>query len=136
MGVVHRTSVARGHDRRGDLPFARALVERSIALDPEFQFGSGRALVAAIEASAGDGDIARSRTLFDEALAATERKNLMILVQMANTYAVAAADRALYESLLREVRDAGDILPEGRLSNRIAKRRAERYLRLIDQRFP
>ena len=72
----------------------------------------------------------------DEAIAATERKNLMILVQMANTYAVAAADRALYTSLLTEVRDAGDILPEGRLSNRIAKRRAERYLRLIDQRFP
>lgn len=120
----------------GDLPFARALVERSVELDPDFQFGSGRAFLAAVEASAGDGDVERAKTMFEEAIAATERKNLMVLVQMANTYAVAAGDRALYESLLREVRDAGDVLPEARLSNRIAKRRAERYLRLTQQRFP
>jgi hypothetical protein len=120
----------------GDLPFARALVERSVELDPDFQFGSGRAFLAAVESSAGDGDLARSKALFEEAIAQTERHNLMILVQMANTYAVAATDRPLYESLLREVRDAGDVLPEARLSNRIAKRRAERYLRLVGQRFP
>lgn len=118
------------------LPFARALVKRSVELDPDFQFGSGRAFLAAVEASAGDGDLERAKVLFDEALAATERKNLIVLVQMASTYAVAVQDRALYESLLREVRDAGDVLPEARLSNRIAKRRAERYLRLTDQRFP
>ncbi|RMH13455.1 MAG: hypothetical protein D6701_12330, partial [Gemmatimonadetes bacterium] len=64
------------------------------------------------------------------------RRNLLVLVNMARTYAVRRQDRDLYRSLLVEVLEAGDINPEQRLTNMIAKRRAERYLRQIDERFP
>jgi len=55
---------------------------------------------------------------------------------MARTYAVRRGDRELYVSLLREVLEAGDINPEQRLTNMIAKRRAARYLAQVDERFP
>ena len=38
------------------------------------------------------------------------------------------SDRANYEKMLNEVLAAGDPLPEARLQNLIAKRRARRYL--------
>jgi hypothetical protein len=66
----------------------------------------------------------------------TQRKNLLALVNMARTYAVRRQDREMYVSLLREVLEAGDINPEQRLSNMIAKRRAARYLRMVEERFP
>ena len=50
-------------------------------------------------------------------------------------YAVAVGDDQLFRSLLEEVVDAGDVLPEARLSNTIARRRAERYLDKIDYFF-
>ena len=80
-------------------------------LQHSFQYQQGQHLT--LRAKIGDEDVRRSYSICS-----------------------AVQDRALYESLLREVRDAGDVLPEARLSNRIAKRRAERYLRFTDQRFP
>ena len=46
----------------------------------------------------------------------------------AQTYACNAHDRSLYASLLEEVLKAGDVLPEQRLENVIARRKALRYL--------
>ena len=74
--------------------------------------------------------------LWTRALEVTERKNLLAIVNMARTYAVKRQDREMYVSLLREVLEAGDVAPEQRLTNMIAKRRAARYLRLVDERFP
>lgn len=119
-----------------DLPYARAFVRRSVALDPEYQNYAGTATLGAIEASIADGDLAESKRLFDEALLHTQRQALPVLVNMANTYAVQTQDRALYVSLLREALEAGDVLPQARLMNRVAKRRAARYLRQVDTRFP
>ena len=81
-------------------------------------------------------DLDAAQPLWETALERTERKNLLALVNMARTYAVRRGDRELYVSLLREVLEAGDINPEQRLTNMIAKRRAARYLAQVDQRFP
>jgi hypothetical protein len=52
----------------------------------------------------------------------------MTKVQFAAKYYCVKGDQATYERLLNEVLQAGDVLPEARLSNAIAKRRAKRYL--------
>src|SRR5690606_15999141 len=108
-----------------DLPFVKALVERSVALDRGYSNASGLTFLASMASSSCYPDTDKAKRLFDEALDITERRSLTILLNMANSYAVAIGDRALYLSLLREVVEAGDVLPQGRLQNRIAKRRAE-----------
>jgi hypothetical protein len=77
----------------------------------------------------------RAKTLFDEVLEETERRNLMVQLSMARYYAVNTGDHELFRELLREVIDAGDVLPEARLSNTIARRRAQRYLDRIEYYF-
>lgn len=119
-----------------DLPFARALVQRSVELDPDYQSASGLGFLGALEAQLPDGDYDRSRALFEDAIARTDRHALTLLVNMANTYAVQTQDRALYRALLEEVLAASDERPASRLANLVARRRAVRYLAQIDARFP
>jgi hypothetical protein len=47
----------------------------------------------------------------------------------ATRYYCFKSDRANYEKILNDVLKAGDTLPEARLPNVIAKRRARRYLK-------
>lgn len=119
-----------------DLPFARALVERSVALDPGYQSASGLGFLGALEAQVPDGDLERSRSYFEDAIARTDRHAFTLLVNMANTYAVQTQDRALYQALLQEVLTASDERPEARLPNLVARRRAVRHMAQIDSKFP
>jgi hypothetical protein len=48
---------------------------------------------------------------------------------------VQTQNRELFEQLLREVIDAGDISHENRLPNKIAQRRARRLLAQADELF-
>jgi hypothetical protein len=56
-------------------------------------------------------------------------------VNFARIYAVNAQDRQLFVSLMREVIEAGDQGDDVRLSNKVARRRAERYLSHVDELF-
>lgn len=127
---------AEGLSDSADLPFARAMIERSIAIDPSYQHASALGALGAIEASVPDGDLDRARGFFEDAIARTDRHSYALLVNMANTYAVQAEDRALYVGLLEEVLNGADVDPSARLANLIAKRRAARYLARVDRRFP
>lgn len=122
-----------------DLPFAVALAERARELDPDFARGAVHAFFGVVDASTPaslGGRPAQARARFEAALAASQRRALTWHVLFARTYAVMAQDRALYERLLREVIDApDDILPEERLANLVAKRRARRYLTEADALF-
>ncbi len=119
-----------------DLPFAKACVQRSVELDPSYFNGAGTTFLAVVATEAPGADLDEAQALWERALEITERRNLLVLVNMARTYAVRRQDRDLYRSLLVEVLEAGDINPEQRLTNMIARRRAERYLRQIDEKFP
>ncbi|MEM9067233.1 MAG: TRAP transporter TatT component family protein [Myxococcota bacterium] len=119
-----------------DLAFAQACVERSVELDPTFFNGAGTIFLAVVATELPGADLDLAEPIWERAIEITERRNLLVLVNMARTYAVRRQDRELYLSLLREVLEAGDINPEQRLTNMIAKRRAERYLRQVDERFP
>jgi len=117
-------------DSVADFPLAKVVLERSVELDPSFYFMQGKMFLALIAAQQFPPDMEKSRKLFDEVLTRTERRSLIVQVSMARYYAVAIGDYALFKSLLEEVLAAGDVLPEARLTNVVARRRAERYLRL------
>jgi len=122
-------------DAVADLPFVQAMVERSVALDPNYYHGAGVTFLAVLHTSGLGANLDEAQQFWERALRISERHSLLVLVNMAKTYAVKRQDRALYISLLREVLEAGDLLPEARLGNRIAKRRAARYLRQVDDLF-
>jgi hypothetical protein len=122
-------------DTVADLPLAKVLLAYSVELDPDYMFMIGQMTMATLAASEFPPDMDRAKALFDDTLAKTERRNLQVQLAMARYYAVAVGDDQLFRSLLEEVVDAGDVLPEARLSNTIARRRAERYLDKIDYFF-
>lgn len=121
-----------------DLPFAIALFERALELDPTYMNYAPCAAMAAYYARAAPslgGEPERSREFFERAINGTQRHFLTYLVLEARAYAVMIQDRALYRRLLEEVINAGDVMPEQRLANQIAKGRARRYLEQIDDLF-
>lgn len=122
-------------DVLADLPFAIACFERVFQLDPTFNnyapYVAMGSYYARTSASLG-GDPVRAREMFETAIARTGGNFLTYKVMMARVYAVMVQDRALYTRLLQEVIDAGDVMPEQRLANQIAKRRARRYLAQVD----
>ena len=122
-------------DTVADLPLAKVLLGYSVELDPDFMFMIGQMTMATLAASEFPPDMDRAKVLFDEVLEKTERRNLMVQLSMARYYAVNIGDHALFRELLQEVLDAGDVLPEARLSNAMARRRAQRYLDKIEYYF-
>ena len=121
-----------------NLPYARTLVEMAVELDESFFNYSGLTFLAVVNAALPEalgGNPERARELFERALELTERKFFTVHVSYARTYAVQTQNRDLFIRLLREVVDGGDPEPEARLANRIARRRAIRWLNRTDQLF-
>lgn len=122
-------------DTVADLPLAKVILNRSVALDPDFMFMIGKMTMGVLAASEFPPDMDSAKLILDDVLEKTERRNLMVQMSMARYYAVATGDHQLFRELLQEVIDAGDVLPEARLSNAIARRRAARYLDRIEYYF-
>lgn len=118
-----------------DLPYARALAEHSQRLDDTYYHGAATTFIAVLQTNMMGGDMDVAQASFERALEISERRALVVQVNMARHYAVKRGDRALFLSLLREVLEAGDPLPAARLPNRVARRRAERYLANVDRYF-
>jgi len=119
-------------DTVADLPLAKVLLGHSVKLDPDFLFMTPNMILGVLAASQFPPDMDLAKTIFDEVLEGTERRNLMVQLNMARHYAVNKGDSKLFRELLTEVLEAGDVLPESRLSNVIAKRRAKRYMDQIE----
>jgi TRAP transporter T-component len=122
-------------DTVADLPLAKVILSRSVELDPDFMFMIGRMTMGVLAASEFPPDMDSAKLILDEVLEKTERRNLMVQMNMARHYAVNIGDPKLFKDLLQEVVDAGDVLPEARISNAIARRRAARYLGQIEYYF-
>jgi hypothetical protein len=75
----------------------------------------------------------RGRQYFEQALKLTQRKAHIVLVNYARLYALTLNDKPLFLKLLREVIEAGDQGTHYRLSNKIARVRAEMLLAKADQ---
>ncbi|MGO8996194.1 MAG: TRAP transporter TatT component family protein [Polyangiaceae bacterium] len=109
-----------------DLYVGEAMMERAVELDPSYNFYNGEVALAAYHVAVSN--VVEGKKIFELALEKTKRKNLMVQFTYAQTYACETSDRPLYEALMKEIIDAGDIDPEERLENAIAKRKARRYL--------
>jgi hypothetical protein len=122
-----------------DLFVGYLMIKRSVELDPAYSYASGHAILGAYHARSGMAELDESKKHFEEALRLTEGKALLVKFNYATKYYCAKVDKDSYVKLLREVVKAGDTLPEQRLPNTIAKRRARRYLtkqRMDDCGFP
>jgi hypothetical protein len=106
-----------------------ALLERSVELDPSLAFATGLTALGAYHARAPDAELPAARALFERALQLTGRKALSVQVTYAQNLACQAHDEPTYRALLREVLEAGEVLPEQRLENALARRKAERSLK-------
>jgi hypothetical protein len=122
-----------------ELPLVRVFLERSHELDPSFFHASAIMGLAAMDSAIPPelgGDPERGRARFEEALTRTDRHFFAVQLQYATSYAVTMGDRELFITLLREIVDGGDPEPTVRLANRLARRKAIRLLRHVDELFP
>lgn len=120
-----------------DLPYGRYLLERSIELDPEAEGAQALATIGVVECTIPELLGGRPRLglkLLQRAARLTDRESHGILVSMAERCAPPLRDRALFRKLLTEVIESGDV-PEYRLPNKIARRRAELLLKQTDELF-
>lgn len=106
-----------------------AMLERSLELDEKAHYGLAHIALGAWHArTASQPSLDKSRRHFDRALQINERKYLPTQVLYARSLFCLENDEKAYVQLLEEVIDAGDPLPEARLANVAAQRRARRYL--------
>jgi hypothetical protein len=122
-----------------DLAFVQAMSERVVQLNEGYFDYAPVALHGGLIGSrpaALGGDPATARTEIERAIEATQRHNVMYLVTEAQIVAVALQDRALFRHLLEEaIAFDVDSVPDQRLTNIIAQRRARRWLSRIDELF-
>jgi tetratricopeptide (TPR) repeat protein len=110
----------------GELFIGIAMVKRSLELDDTLEHGMGHIILGSYYASFKQW--ARSKQEFDRAMAIGGGKFLPTELNLATKYYCARSDKPDYEKTLNAVLAAGDDLPDARLQNVIAKRRARRYL--------
>jgi hypothetical protein len=111
-----------------ELHVGETLVERSVELDERAAYAAGHAALGSYHARTAMAELYQAQKEFQRAIELTHGNALLPKVALAKTYYCMKGDKASYERTLREVVDAGDVLPEQRLQNTIAKRRARRYL--------
>lgn len=136
-----RASVTKEPELIGTLFVGRAIMERVVELDETTERGAGHVILGAMRsatgiATMGPESFEKAKAHFDKAFAINGGKVLLGKLQYAKAYACHMGDEtpgrkqslALYLKSMNEVLDAEDPLPEARLTNAIAKRRARRYV--------
>ena len=122
-----------------DLPQVEALMHRALELDEGFGRGAIYDFYIVYEGgrpAAAGGSVERARASLARALQLSEGHRAAPLVSFAETVDVGIQDRAEFEKLLHQAL-AIDVnaLPEQRLANLIAQRRARWLLARMDQLF-
>ncbi|HVU03003.1 MAG TPA: TRAP transporter TatT component family protein [Polyangiaceae bacterium] len=102
------------------------LLEHVTRLDPTIEYGTAYTMLGAARAGLQEYDLAKQD--FDAGEKIAGGRLLTNQVTMAQRYYCPKRDKKNYFAMLHAVLDAKDPLPEQRLSNTIAKRRAQRYL--------
>jgi hypothetical protein len=110
-----------------NLYVAVAMLEKCKALDEAYGGYTVLVALAAYHSRTATAELDEAKVLFDDALAKTGGKSLIVQFNYAKGYACSRADAALYQKLLDEVIAAEDPAPQWRLTNTIAQRRARRW---------
>jgi tetratricopeptide (TPR) repeat protein len=122
-----------------ELPKVEALTQFVLEKDPSFFYGGADFFLGTLYASRSNmlgGDTARARKYFEDCLKINGGKFLMTYIYYAQTYAYQTQDKELYERCLTKVDTTSiNILPESRLSNAIAKKKAKLLRSKIEEIF-
>lgn len=122
-----------------DLPKIEAMMKFVSEIDSSYYYGGSHFFLGALYGSRPNmfgGDPIESKKRFEKCLDINGGKFLMTYVYYARTYAVQIQDREFFNELLTKVDEASiDILPEARLSNAIAKKKAENLRNIINELF-
>lgn len=115
-----------------DLPKAEVMMEFVARVDSSYYYGGAHLFLgtlAGMRPQMLGGNPGKSKAHFETAIRVSGGKFLLTYVYYASSYAVQTQNEALFTELLTKVRDASlDILPEFRLANAIAKKKAELLL--------
>jgi hypothetical protein len=103
------------------------LVEHVLRLDETIEHGMAHAVLGGYHARLM-GEIEEAKPHFDRALAISRGRFLPVQLTLATRYHCTRHDGKGYEQVLRQIVAAGDLMPEARLANLIAQRKARRYL--------
>ncbi len=116
-------------DALAELPKAEAMMHFVARVDSTFYFGGADLFLGTLDGSRPKilgGDPESSQAHFERALRINGGKFLMTYVYYARSYAVQTQNQGLFEGLLGKVDSASvDILPDYRLANTVAKKKAE-----------
>jgi predicted anti-sigma-YlaC factor YlaD len=121
-----------------DLPAVRALLEGALAAEPDWQRGLVREAMIGLEAlpATMGGSIERAREHFERAQSLSSGQRAGTYLTWASQVAVEQQDRALFIEMLESARAVDlDRLPDERLANRLAQRRARWLLERVDEYF-
>lgn len=122
-----------------DVSKVESLMKRVLDLDASYNFAGPHMFLGAFYGSRSKllgGDPEKSHYHFEQSLALTRNRFLLNRVMYAKTYAVQAQDKKLFlEQLDAVIKSSGNILPEQRLANEVAKLKAKRLLDMVDELF-
>lgn len=122
-----------------DLPKVEAMMQFVVEKDAAYFYGGAHFFLGTLYASrpkilGGNPDVAKQH--FDECLKINGEKFLMTYVYMARSYAVQMQDEQLFEQCLTKVDTTSlDVLPQARLSNAIAKKKARLLREKMNELF-
>jgi hypothetical protein len=126
-------------DAIGDLPRAEMLMDFVAKNDSTFYYGGAHVFLGTLYGSRPKilgGDPAIAKDHFEAALRINRGRFLMTYVYYARSFAVQTQNEALFEELLAKVQNTPlDILPDFRLANAIAKKKAELLLSKKNELF-
>ena len=116
----------------GELIRVEMMMRRTLDLDNSFYHGRAHLFYGAYFGGRPKmlgGSPEKAKEHLDQAIALTQGRFLMPKLYYAQFYAVPTQNQELFEKTLREVIDApNDLMPEERLANQVAKKRAIKLL--------
>lgn len=116
-----------------------SLMKRVLALDASYHYAGPHVFLGAFYGGRSKmlgGDPEKSRYHFEKSLALTGNRFLLTRVLYAKTYAVQVQDKKLFaEQLNTVIKSSGNILPEQRLANEVAKLKAIRLMEMANELF-
>jgi hypothetical protein len=116
----------------------KAIMQQVIKLDEPYEHGGAHlylGVLASLLPTAMGGDAAGAKQHFDQALALSEGKNLMVSVMYAKQYARMVFDRPLHDQLLNEVLKRDAKQENLTLINILAQQQAKQLLKSADNYF-
>lgn len=104
------------------------ILQHVLKLDETVEHGMAHSVLGQYHARSAIAELNEAKAHFERAIQIQRGRMLLTKVSMAQSYYCMKGDQAKYMSTLREVLAAGDVFPEQRLANTVAKRKARRYL--------